>query len=445
MIPNDKKQKAIEMNNAIVHMRQPIRKARLFILSKLTREAKKYRNRHADEKQLAKFKNKADRFVREIIAAKKVKDDEITRYGILNLETLESTSQDPTVSDRTRIIAKIGNYKTIRPMLKDFTVKFKDYISMISLEKKKKKSKSKKSKSEQGKELQVTKKVSSGKSDVNSKKNHQDNNKKDSKECEDVNNDGEDNDSDSHMSSEDKIEEDQQDIPQPSEPKAIPDTVATKPEKKAGIKKKEVKKEKELVEKESPSKDKLKKPVRVISKEASVKRFTEVLQEEDTENYVKDPQVAESPTETIQIEKTVDDFFMSADGRCGHLVAVPAQTMDTDNTNWEEDRTGRHFQKNSQRNQSGRTFVNDKKWGKDSKRPGKWNDTDKPHSNPKKRKEYSDFSRKNDFAEGKKRGRSKELPYATTAEHLHPSWEAKKKQQEIMKQGFQGKKIVFDD
>ncbi|CAG5099929.1 Protein of unknown function [Cotesia congregata] len=110
---------------------------------------------------------------------------------------------------------------------------------------------------------------------------------------------------------------------------------------------------------------------------------------------------------------------------------------------------GRERRNDKFNNNSGNKFNRDNKFGKDSKfgrDRNKFNNDKSKFGDNKFNKGKINESRygnkSNDFK--KERNSFKEDKNENIAE-LHPSWAARKKQQDALKQGFQGKKIVFND
>ncbi|XP_015437189.1 PREDICTED: uncharacterized protein LOC107192445 isoform X2 [Dufourea novaeangliae] len=124
-----------EINNEIVLLRQCVRQARICVINKLIREAKKLKINRGNEKQLEKNKNKADKLLREVFALKHIKDDEISKFGIVNSEKMQDILQYSQSDVKSRAMVKVARYKSLNTKIIEFTKKFPNYEEYISSKK----------------------------------------------------------------------------------------------------------------------------------------------------------------------------------------------------------------------------------------------------------------------------------------------------------------------
>lgn len=401
----------VEINNEIVLLRRSVRQARFCTVNKLIRESKRLRMNHGDQKQLDKNKNRADKLVREVYALKKIKDDQISQYGIKHFEKLNDILQNPSTDDKTRAMIKIIRHKPLNAKIKEFVEKFPDYDAYLSSKKKKHVANKPSRKSER-----LTKRAESDAGHLTDQLSLKDLQKSTDDEADQIQSPSDH--EDDHNDTNDKSVSESL----AKEPKEKPDTI---PAKKARSSKSA-----KIHTPEESSKNKASPSVKVISKEATVKRFTEILQGE--EKIDDEPSTSKSPDASINLEKVVDDFFMSADGENTHLrVTAPWKGDDT--------HSDEHIASNYGANAAPRTrSAKDNSYGRRIERRNGRRETKQGKNTLEK---FGQSSRGNSRPQ-----RRKEIAQAeATSESLHPSWIAKKKQQEILKQGFQGKKIMFDD
>ncbi|CAK9804333.1 Serum response factor-binding protein 1 [Anthophora plagiata] len=129
--------KKIELNNEIVLLRQIVRQARICVVNKLVREAKKLRSNHGNEKQLEKNKRRAEKLLREVFALKRIKDDDISRFGIINFENLQDILEDSRTDDGTRAMVKVVRYKSLNLGIVKVREKFPNYNEYTSWKRRK--------------------------------------------------------------------------------------------------------------------------------------------------------------------------------------------------------------------------------------------------------------------------------------------------------------------
>lgn len=382
-----------DINNEIVLLRQCVRQARICTINKLVREAKRLRTNHGNEKQLEKNKHKADKLLREIFALKRIKDDEISRFGIVGLENLQAVLQNSRTDDRTRAVAKVVRRSSLHARITELMEKFpgcQEYISSRS-----KKHLQKRKRNNRANEF-PTENLTQSVSGKNGRKiRERIGNTEDSNDATSMDRPGH------NMKIDGKYKEPSKEWPS-----------LRLDEKKEDWKNCtnlwKISDTDNFLESDSA--------IKAVSKEATVKRFTDILEEGNTEE-IRDKRTARNSqqlsTEAIgqEIVRKVDDFFLNSHEVTSHL----------NNPISSEEREA-----NSVSN------VDNKVLRVRSER-GKF------HSDEVVEPVNIVHSKRNDVS-GNARATN-----ALESEKLHPSWAARRKQQAIIKQGFQGKKIRFDE
>lgn len=418
-------------------MRHTVRQARVCVVNKLIREARNLRTRGKSEKQQESNKKRADRFIGEVYALKLIKDDEITKFGITNEKDLREILQTPAIDESMRIMARIVNYKSLRIRLDQFREQFPDYKKyVVPIRKKFTKKKPNIPKSLM-KKLDDSKQSSSTGTKLPEKK---DSNIDTIRSEEDATKSI---DNTTSNSKTDETEHVTKILPnaegnlspcnlEPGTMLRIKPTCTQGQEEQAKSKRSNKRK---MLSKDTDIKhEKKSETVRVINKEATVKRFTEVLQEEnmDVEESAVEKRDVKSTKAMPELEKEIDEFFMStSDGNAYYSAMVPKAEASKDES----------LEQPHSRNMHDRFFSKINK--PDKPRWGAGGNKQTLSGASKTKPPIGKQKLENKFNKNFKRDSARVAN--TENENLHPSWAAKKKQQEAMKQGFQGKKIVFND
>lgn len=423
----------VEVNNEIVQLRKPVRRASTCVINKLIREAKALHNKQGTEKQVEKNKKRGDKLLREVSIVRTVRDDEISKFGIANLDRLQEIIQDSKTDDKTRAIAKVVKFKPLSTRIAEFREKFPNYRELLDSKKKKKKKKvlvkekigkSSPTEREVGKRVKVA--------DVNStltlekpvRKSPRTSKRRKSETEDSCESDGEDHLEKEHDSNKQNKNKQKKTNKERTNLKKTPDT-------------------------SNPVKHNAPKPVKVISKQATVKRFTEILQQANTSEpeatSTEDSSCSEikdtlgSSGEAIESSGVVDDFFIGPNGTA--KITEPPVSWKISSTDSPETR-GTSRMRNLKKKKD---ILGDISGNAGRRRMNvaecKSNERNWREGEPRGMK------MKKAAVEPKRRSARQNVENANTADNasLHPSWAARKKQQEIMKQGFQGKKIVFDE
>ncbi|XP_011164345.1 serum response factor-binding protein 1 [Solenopsis invicta] len=394
-----------EMNNEFILLRHAVRQARVCIVNKLIKEAKLLRDRHGNETQREKCRRKADKLIEEVYALKRIKDDEISKFGILDERDLIKILQDQSLSSSVRVIARIAHYQILRRRLTQFKERFPDCKKHFADKKKKKTTKNKDTtKTRKSKEDNFKNKSSRKRKLDSDEDREQSHNSKDEEAC--------DNELSEAKSSSRKR-------------KKTLDEDCTSLEKQ-----KLIKQEKDTTSEITDKQSSVIKPSGV-TKEATVKRFAELLEEEKSNQDAQPVENQNSTGTETEQAKIVDDFFIT-----GNDQSYEGNSASTSYT-----RSHRH-------NTRAKAFhLNDrnKKPSANCKTDTSFNEKyqGKPSFSMKSKKMTSNKINKR----ANKSNASENVTVDKKDENtsLHPSWLAKKKQQDIMSQGFQGKKIVFTD
>ncbi|XP_011871391.1 PREDICTED: serum response factor-binding protein 1-like [Vollenhovia emeryi] len=389
-----------EINNEFILLRHAVRQARVCVLNKLIKEAKLLRDRHGNEAQRAKCARKADKLVAEVYALKTIKDDEISRFGILNERDLTEILMDQSSSSGTRIMARVANYKTLDKRLAQFKERFPDCKEHLAEKKKKKTTKvtgKDAAKTRKSKENN-TRNKGSKKQKIDSGENVEQPQRNKAEAC---------NESSETRGSSCKRKRTSDDVC--TEKRKLPRGSAS---------------EAAVVDKQSS----VIKPSGV-TKEATVKRFAELLEEQESH---RDAQMSvenqESASTAAEQAKSVDDFFIAGDGqnyqgndastsyKRSQRYNTRAKALQSNDQIKEQNANRKNERNFSKRYPDKQSFVKSKRTAFNNKSANKSNASETAINN----KRDEDTS-------------------------LHPSWMAKKKEQEIIRRGFQGKKIVFTD
>lgn len=409
-------------------MRHVVRKARLHIVRKLIKQVKMLVSKKGDDKQREKYKRKSDKLGEELVAIKKISDDEISRYSITNTRSLQETLTDPKSDASIRVLARLASSKIIANRVAEFKLKFPNYEEHLGPGRRKLIKLKRKAGKLAKKEARITA-ASSGAEETE---------KHDSKD-----------ESDSSESEKEEIEE------KPTEEKE--DSESEAPENKINSKRKAassclVNKRTKTAPKSLPdskqgeiksrkTKEKPDKPTEIsaTNKEAAIKSFSSFLEEKEGENLATLEDASEEliGDNKIVLEKEVDSFFMTENGDGEYLSVVVPKLNVTEEEEGEETEAG---DRGFARSRNARFF--DKV--KDFERP-RHSRSNTNNSGRGDRFKDRNFKREDTNGVKRMRGNFRNEDAKSGPENVHPSWAAKKKQQEILKLGFQGKKIVFDD
>lgn len=382
-----------------------VRQARVCVVNKLIKEAKLFRTRHGNEVQQEKYKRKADKLIAEVYALKGIQNDEITKFGITNDRDLTAILQDESSSHCDRVMARVAHYKTLYKRLMQFKEKFPDckrYLVEGTKKNVKLKNKGVAKTKKSLKENPRPRNENSEEQKINSCKNieHSQYEPKNEKTCNTKLLEATSNLHECKISNEDstplkeeKVSRLQDDI--------LEDTVIHK----------------------QPS---VIKPCN-ITREATVKRFTELLEEQESSKNVEMP--IKVPDSTTQQAKVLDDFFITGDNQALQTISISAPTS---------------YVKSHKHNTQVKTFQSNNRIEKQNINHKNNTNFHKRYQDKQSIKSVKRLNNKTSIKinKGTKKNNSNDVNKKEDTD-LHPSWLAKRKEQKIIK--FQGKKIMFAD
>lgn len=396
------------------------------MISKLIREAKKLRTSHGKEKQLEKNKNKADKLLREVFALKHMKDDDISKFGIVKYDCLQDILQNLHTDDGTRAMAKVARYKSLSSKITKFQEKFPNYREYISWKAKKNASKRKASNMKDFPE-EHSKLLRNDTNNIVGKVY-----KEDSKNENDI------------ISA--------ACIPYQKRKRANAKSGKLLEEKKVN---KEVERDKgnskeiskvEDIKRKARNEEKSKIVTKIISNEATVKRLTEVLQEtgEQNDRGIEHREAKSEPVSNGAMGslKKIDDFFLHAN----EATSCSNVTLFSKKENVRNDYNINHVFKSYETKDKRDKLQNEnvsikRKYSREEKMNSSYISDERGGGRRTERTHWKQSKNAKRVGEKKNITNTGAIEY----ENLHPSWVARKKQQDIMKQGFQGKKIKFDE
>ncbi|XP_043277762.1 serum response factor-binding protein 1-like [Venturia canescens] len=527
----------IAINNEIVLMRHAVRKSRVSLVRKLIKEVKLLRARkHGDEKVVEKCQRKAERLAAEIEALKKIKDDDISKFGITLTKNLPEILSDKTAEPHTRVMARLTFHKFLNERIQKFKDKYPAYEEHLGPGRKKLskiqrkahreainrikaggETKQENHREDKGLEKEI-KHVNHEREDDEREEDEEITHSEEEDEAvhhkilknireEEISNESMDNESSgldseagsilrisnlkrrkNNDSESEEINSSETDISDESisstsasaksrklkKSKTIlsdPVKAEKKNENSKKLKRKEsiaatkssaeleipgiIKKNPEASKNsktETKNVDKSKKsvPIKVISEEASVKRFTDLIKEKECLEIVK-PMKTVNLRKDVKLEKEIDSFFMTANGESEYMSVVVPKLKPCEDDEQDDRFAPNHVAKR----QKNFHEKNNKFFSKIDQRSND-NSSNRfpPNADKRRQNNFSNSNnssdkypqRGNDYVRNSRNAKSNhEKNNVVKDEELHPSWQARKKQQEILKQGFQGKKIVFND
>lgn len=354
-----------------------MRRARVQVLRKLVRQSKTLRLKKGDDKQLEKYKRKADKLGEELVIMKKIPDDEVTRYSITNDRRLEEVLNDPKSDPETCVLARLASHKIIINRVAEFKKKFPNFADHLGPGRKKLYKLKRKAGKLAGKEAK----------------------------------------SNPEKEAEESLGEENEEPEASGELKTDVKSDDGSPERKRA----------KILPKKSKPADKLS-GIKPTSKESTVKSLTSFL-EENGDVDSKDIEETEERSKIV-LEKEVDSFFMTEDGGGEYLSVVVPKLKPTEEEEGDKEPSDGNDWKNSSRSRNNRFFdkvdTREDKFRRRDDKGDKFREKNRPPGFGKRDRDFKSVAK-------------------TEEKEMHPSWAAKKKEQDVLKLGFQGKKIVFDD
>lgn len=373
---------------------------------------------------MEKNKNKADKLLREVFALKGIKDDEISKFGITRFKCLQDILQNTHTDDGTRAMAKVVRYKSLSSKIIEFQEKFPDYSEHISLRKQRYSSRRK------GHCAKDVPKKHSNQLQCDTDNTVEKVNEENTKIAGDVT-------SSAGVPCEKRRKVN-------GECRRLSEGMELNTESKDDGGKSGRILQMQDVEIDSRTDQSSKTVTKVISNEAIVKPFMEVLQEtEEQSGKYKETKNQQYCNETAESLKNTDDFFL-------HRNKV---TLDSSDTLFSKEinTSGHHhisrdIFKLREIKEKKHKLYNEKTYKERNEGRGrKMNCANIFHDQSGMRERSDTHWKRNKKDVQVKEEEKINKVICPVYENLHPSWVAKKKQQDIMKQGFQGKKIKFDE
>lgn len=373
---------------------------------------------------MEKNKNKADKLLREVFALKGIKDDEISKFGITRFKCLQDILQNTHTDDGTRAMAKVVRYKSLSSKIIEFQEKFPDYSEHISSRKHRYSSRRK------GHCAKDVPKKHSNQLQCDTDNTVEKVNEGNTKIAGDVT-------SSAGVPCEKRRKVN-------GECRRLSEGRELNTESKDDGGKSGRILQMQDVEIDSRTDQSSKTVTKVISNEAIVKPFMEVLQEtEEQSGKYKETKNQQCCNETAESLKNTDNFFL-------HRNKV---TLDSSDTLFSKEinTSGHHhisrdIFKLREIKEKKHKLYNEKTYKERNEGRGrKMNCANIFHDQSGVRERSDTHWKRNKKDVQVKEEEKINKVICPVYENLHPSWVAKKKQQDIMKQGFQGKKIKFDE
>ncbi|CAH0381710.1 unnamed protein product [Bemisia tabaci] len=107
------------LNGQISSMRGSVKQVKTHLINKLTREAKKLREKKGTEEQKKQNQKKADRFIEEVMLMKKILPDDVSKF-VLKTENCESVISKPNIPLETKVLARFGTHKILVSVIDKF-------------------------------------------------------------------------------------------------------------------------------------------------------------------------------------------------------------------------------------------------------------------------------------------------------------------------------------
>lgn len=410
-------------------LRADVRKARVCVLLKMINEVKRLKKRtHGDEKKIQKSKKKAGKLVKQIQSLKKLSNDDIAKYAVTSTGSIDEVLANLKSGPRAQVISKLANHKALKDKLQALRTGYPDYQNYVTFQKKSK-TKSTTKKEETNNEKANDNVILDNKIIDNSISEDDDDDHAESDENSDDNSD------------EDTLELSPELLHGESDEK--PTQVKNTNERKAvkrGVKH-------ELQDATLPAVKKLQ-TIKAASKRVTVNTLN--LDDDKIENKDEVKKTVDNlifKEDTVHVDREVDSFFITSGNNDYLQVVAPKNKLCNDDK-------GNNSSRNNNNNQNS-NWNNDRRSNQNF---GRFNTNDdigfnnRQRNNKNNSMEVSQFKDQNKFPINRQKNipmknklKSEQTNKATTNEEVHPSWAARKKQQDILKQGFQGQKIVFDD
>uniref|UniRef100_A0AAF5RWJ9 Serum response factor-binding protein 1 n=1 Tax=Wuchereria bancrofti TaxID=6293 RepID=A0AAF5RWJ9_WUCBA len=117
----------MKLNEQIVSMRKPVEKARVWLCRRLIRQKKLFQ-----KSQVEKKTRKVDRIISEIDRCKKVCRDDVSKFALINLKTLNDLLKKTKISVDERVLYKLACQETVLKSVKEFRIKYPNWQHEVS-------------------------------------------------------------------------------------------------------------------------------------------------------------------------------------------------------------------------------------------------------------------------------------------------------------------------
>ncbi|XP_035283699.1 serum response factor-binding protein 1 isoform X1 [Anguilla anguilla] len=117
--PTSKMAEVLNLNNEVVKMRKEIKRARVLIIRKLTRQIVKLKKKKGKEAEVEKNQRRAARLLEEIHAMKDLKPDNVTKIALMKNLSFEKVCKNPDSTLSERATARIATHPQISKRIQE--------------------------------------------------------------------------------------------------------------------------------------------------------------------------------------------------------------------------------------------------------------------------------------------------------------------------------------
>ncbi|XP_015223243.2 serum response factor-binding protein 1 isoform X2 [Lepisosteus oculatus] len=117
----------LNLNNEVVKMRRDVKKARVFIIRKLTRHVAKLKTKKGKAEDIERNLRRVERLIEEIHAMKALKPDEVTKAALQRNLIFEKVCKNPNSTTAERATARIASHPLISKKIIDIKAAIKAF------------------------------------------------------------------------------------------------------------------------------------------------------------------------------------------------------------------------------------------------------------------------------------------------------------------------------
>lgn len=117
----------MKLNEQIVSMRKSVEKARVWLCRRLIRQKKLLQKSKVEKKT-----RKVDRIISEIDRCKKVCRDDVSKFALINLKTLNDLLKKTKISVDERVLYKLACQEIVIKSVKEFRIKYPNWQHEVS-------------------------------------------------------------------------------------------------------------------------------------------------------------------------------------------------------------------------------------------------------------------------------------------------------------------------